>query len=103
MHGCATALEAFLNNATSAFLLRVKPASTFPPALLNFGISWAATVLGFSPAFNLFNKVDVLRLPHPRLKVNEVNAPNWLSFRRTFGLTASLTHLVKVLTSFWRS
>lgn len=76
--------EGVWNSETSAARRLARPEETFPPALLNLGISAAATVFGSSPLFNLFNNVDVWTVPHPRLNAKLVNAPNWLSLRTTF-------------------
>jgi len=102
-HGCAWTCDAVWKSATSAALLEVNPDKTFPPALLNLGISCPATVLGSSPAFNRFSRVDDFNVAHPRLNENDVSAPTWLSVSVTELLTALLTHETNCWTSFWRS
>lgn len=60
-------------------------------------------MLGSSPAFNRFSRVDDFNVAHPRLNENDVSAPTWLSVSVTELLTALLTHETNCWTSFWRS
>jgi hypothetical protein len=68
-------LEAVWNNLISAFLRLTKPCKTSPPANTHLGNSWAATVFGFSPLFNLAIKVEVPAAPQPSLKAQLTKAP----------------------------
>lgn len=96
-------LDGVWKSCTSAARRLASPEDTFPPALLNLGISAAATVLGSSPLFRRFKRVDVCTVPHPRLKANEVKAPNWLSLRVTDLLMNPCKQLTNFDASCWRS
>lgn len=86
--GRARVFEGVSNNPTSAARLLTSPSKTFPPANLHFGNSSAATVSGFSPAFNLLIKVDDSMFPQPSLNVQDASAPNWLLFNLMLDLIA---------------
>lgn len=87
---------------TSAARRRTRPGKLTPPANVHFGSSWAATVLGFSPALRRLIKVDDCMFPHPSLNVHDERAPYWLAFNLTESTMAAERHFVYVLRSVWR-
>ena len=78
-----------LKNLTSAARRLTRPWLTPYLSLLNFGSSWAATVLGFSPLLRRLTRVDGSTLPQPRLKAQLTKAPYWLPLRTTLLLRTS--------------